>query len=337
MDRAAEGDSEAFARLIAPHRGALVRFADSRLGGRGDLGEDAVQEALTNGYRALATGTRPENLRAWLFTIVHNCAVNLQRSQRPVDALGENHAHVAPDTAAVVEQREWMDNLMAAIGALPDRQRQVLVGAALEGRSYQELAERHSTTIPAIKTLLHRARRHLSTGSLRHAFLPPWGWAAACMYRVLHHGKLASKAAVKPLLAGPLGLTFSAATIASTVLLALPGASPGPAGATPAHLGSAHLKRDARHSRQQTGAHGTQKLTPAALKRHQHHEAHQAITRCLHGQRLVKRRHSPGVVRYSPAALRYAIDHLPTFVRQYTMCEYALKHALLASVSHHSR
>jgi RNA polymerase sigma factor (sigma-70 family) len=320
LDRAARGDSDAFAQLIAPHREALVRFAGRQLGERAHLGEDAVQEAMVNAYGALAAGARPENLRAWLFTIVRNCAVNIRRAQRPTDPLPAVWDSGGPDTVALLEQREWMDGLMSAIGDLPDRQREVLVGHTFEGRSYRELAERHSTTVPAVKTLIHRARRGLTTGSwIRQALLPPWGWPGPGIYRLIGQGKFAVKAAIKPLLISPAAQMLGAATIASTVLLAIPGTRPGPAIATPIHHRHAgvhgHRSPGDRHS----GLRDGQSFTPAAERR----EAHRAIVSCERGYHIPKGR--------SPAALRYALKHLPTSLREYTDCEDEIKRALHGS------
>lgn len=316
LERAARGDSEAFGQLIAPHQEMLVRFARRQLAERAHLGEDAVQEALVNAYRALAAGVRPENLRAWLFTIVHNCAVNINRAQRATEPLPAACAGRSPDTVTLIEQREWMDGLMAAISVLPDRQREALVGHTFEGRSYQELAERHSTTVSAVKTLIYRARRGLSSESWVQALLPPWSWAARSLYRLAGHDKLIDKLTSL----GALGQMLGAATIASTVLLAIPGTQPGRAGATPTHHRHARLHTGGRHAH-----HGDTKTpTPAVV----HREAHQAIAACEHDKR---------VLRASTPALHYAARHLSTTVREYTGCESEIERALRGSLTSHRR
>ncbi|MGH2833481.1 MAG: RNA polymerase sigma factor [Solirubrobacteraceae bacterium] len=318
LERAARGDSDAFGRLIAPHRETLVRFARRQLAERAHLGEDAVQEALVNAHRALAGGARPENLRAWLFTIVRNCAININRAQRTAEPLPAAYASTSPDTVSLIEQREWMDGLMAAISVLPDRQREVLLGHTFEGRSYRELAERHSTTVSAVKTLLHRARRGLGSGSWVAALLPPWGWATSGIYRLAANDKLADRAGIKLTSLNAVGQMLGAATIASTVLLAIPGTQPGRAGATTTHARHAHM-----HVRSDTGGpharHGGARiLTPAVV----HREAHQAITSCEHDKR---------VLRGTAPALHYAIEHLSTIVREYTECEYRIRRVLTES------
>ena len=94
--------------------------------------------------------------------IVRNCALNARRQAQPTYVLGDgdgSRSGDAPNEAA--EQGEWIDWLMGAIGELPPRQRQAIVGRELEGRSHVELASSLGTTVLAVKTLLHRARARL--------------------------------------------------------------------------------------------------------------------------------------------------------------------------------
>lgn len=172
MDRVAAGEQEAFALLFAPYRAMLLQFAAGRLGGEAQLAEDVVQEAALNAFRALAAGTRPENLRAWLFTIVRNCASNARRVGRTSIPIEDRHeADVSQDPALVLADRERLVLLMSALGELPDRQRKALLGHALEGHSYREIAVRLDSSVSAVKTLIHRARRSLGAASLP-ALLP---------------------------------------------------------------------------------------------------------------------------------------------------------------------
>ncbi|MGA2455544.1 MAG: RNA polymerase sigma factor [Solirubrobacteraceae bacterium] len=71
-----------FEDLVRLHRAELTRFAVRQLGEHANQAEDVVQEALLNAHRALRAGTHPEHPRAWLFTIVHNAAVNATRGAR---------------------------------------------------------------------------------------------------------------------------------------------------------------------------------------------------------------------------------------------------------------
>src|SRR5690349_7007393 len=82
-ERTAAGDERAFAELVERHRKPLLRYVARRL--NAELAEDAVQEALLSAHRALAAGTVPTDMRAWLSTIAWRRALDLARRER--DAL----------------------------------------------------------------------------------------------------------------------------------------------------------------------------------------------------------------------------------------------------------
>ena len=171
--RTAAGDDDAFAQLAARHRPALLRFARSRLVGREDHADDAVQEGLIRALRSLRRGSTPEDPRAWLYVIVRNCCADVRRSGTVSAELTEDAMPIAPDVADVVASGDRLDRVVDAIGRLPQSQRSVLVEREFEGSSYEQLAARHDTTVGAVKSLLVRARRNLAAQpGLRSLVLP---------------------------------------------------------------------------------------------------------------------------------------------------------------------
>ncbi|HEY6886384.1 MAG TPA: sigma factor, partial [Solirubrobacter sp.] len=87
VERAGAGDERAFAELVERHREPLLRYVSRRFSP--ELAEDAVQEALLAAHRALRSGTRPTDVRAWLSTIAWRRALDLTRRERaalPLDA-----------------------------------------------------------------------------------------------------------------------------------------------------------------------------------------------------------------------------------------------------------
>ncbi len=322
MDRIAAGEQEAFGLLFAPYRTMLLQFAAGRLGGEAQLAEDVVQEAALNAFRALAAGARPENLRAWLFTIVRNCASNARRAGRPSIPIEDHHeADVSRDPALVLAGRERIALLMGALGELPDRQRQALLGHALEGHSYREIAVRLDSTVSAVKTLVHRARRSLGAASL--PALLPFPRGARRTARLLARGPLAGKAGAK----GAVGMAVQAlgtAAVTTGILMAVPGAGPG----TVIAGGLSHSTPTHRSSHRHHGGHrrSTQGDSHASLERRIHSEARRAIAQCGNGTR------KPG--HYTTAALLYARQHLSTEYIEYTNCPGLLTHELLHAVSH---
>jgi hypothetical protein len=93
----------------------------------------------------------------------HACALDLHaaRKRHPVVELAD-HAHPpAEDAQTAVERSLSMRTIVADVGRLPDSQRSALVLRELEGRSYVDIAHELDTTVPAVKSLLVRARQGL--------------------------------------------------------------------------------------------------------------------------------------------------------------------------------
>jgi RNA polymerase sigma factor (sigma-70 family) len=294
---------------VEAHRGELLRYARRQLGARAELAEDVLQDAFLNAYRQLAAGTRPENARAWLYAIVHNTTINATRTPGRAVALEARHSAAGgPTPAEALEQREWLDWLMGAIGTLPARQRAALVGHALEGRSYRELASRERTSISAIKTLIHRARRGLSEGSPRHVLTAPLLLLARRLSAGTARRALAGKLSANGV-AGTLATVLGTATLTSGLLLAVQ-AGPVRAGlASHREPASIHGAPDRPH---RGGSHGS--VAPAVRL---HHEAKLATVECEKDHRLG--RHLRG------AALQYAAGHLTTSLLEYTECQRVLQ------------
>ncbi len=310
IEMAAAGDGEAFARLIAQHRVPLVRFAGSILGGDRQAGEEVVQEAMLNAYRALEQGARPDLVRPWLFAIVRNGAINVRRRAQPTCELDDTHgssAHTTPNEAA--EQGEWIEWLMGAIAELPARQRQALVGRELEGRSHAELAAALGTSALAVKTLLHRARgrlRRLREEAMFSAGLLLRGRAAGAK------AGAGTKAA-----AGSVGSALAAASVTSLIVLAVHGGGVGSVRA--AGLPPRSVTISAAGRRQAPPAPGGEAPPPRSQVTH---EARQAIARCIHGRPLGS---------LSPAGLERAIHRLSTDQLEYTDCEGQFRTAIASA------
>jgi RNA polymerase sigma factor (sigma-70 family) len=156
----AAGSDDAFAALDARYRRRLVRFAQGFVPGGTADAEDVVQDAMVRAVRALRNGSRPDAVGGWLHRITRNCALDLTASRRrhPVVELAD-HAHPhAEDAQAAVERSFGVRGLVADVSQLPTTQRSALVLRELEGRSYADIADELDTTVPAVKSLLVRAR-----------------------------------------------------------------------------------------------------------------------------------------------------------------------------------
>jgi RNA polymerase sigma factor (sigma-70 family) len=121
--------------------------------------EDALQDVFLRAYGALRADDRPVTLRAWLYRVAHNrCIDQLRRvSPAPADVMDVSRTPLH-DPLAEAERREDLRRLVDDVRRLPEQQRSALLMRELEGLSYAELAGALNVTVPAVKSLLVRAR-----------------------------------------------------------------------------------------------------------------------------------------------------------------------------------
>src|SRR6195952_160511 len=81
LDRARQGDSEAFRALVEQHSRSVFRLAYRMTGNEQDA-EDVVQESFLRAYRQLGRFESRANFGTWLYRIVSNCSVDLMRSKQ---------------------------------------------------------------------------------------------------------------------------------------------------------------------------------------------------------------------------------------------------------------
>jgi RNA polymerase sigma factor (sigma-70 family) len=161
VDRARAGDQDAYARLVARY-GALAHRTAYLLGA-GDDAEDVVQEAFVKAYRGLGTFRAGAPFRPWLLRIVANETSNLRRGSRRRRSLelrlaDPDESAAAPDepehAAVAADARE---RLLAAVNALPDRDRQVLTCRYFLDLTEAETAEVLAWPRGSVKSRLSRA------------------------------------------------------------------------------------------------------------------------------------------------------------------------------------
>ena len=160
------GREDAFEVIAERYRDRLVGYASHMLRARGyAAAEDVVQDVLLRAYRALRADSRPMALRAWLYRIAHNRCLDELRGERPAVELFEEAVGTSEDAASAAGRRERLRELVVDIQGLPPQQRSALVIRELDGLSYAELAEALDTTVPAVKSLLVRARMNLAAAA----------------------------------------------------------------------------------------------------------------------------------------------------------------------------
>ncbi len=150
-------DDAAFSLIVARHQQSLIAHARQLLGPAGGDPRDIVQEALVRAFVALPRDDRPMALRPWLHCIVRNCALDALRRPHLVLCDPDDLPAPRPQPDAR-EVRELLAELLADLVSLPDRQRRALLLCVLADRSHASIAEELGTSVPAIKSLIARAR-----------------------------------------------------------------------------------------------------------------------------------------------------------------------------------
>ncbi len=156
------GSDEAFRAIHDRYRQRLFAYARQMLPGRQDA-EDALQDVFVRAYAGLRANDRQIALRAWLYRVAHNRCVDELR--RPLVSPAEVFELISipeQDPVAQADQRESLRRLIADVRRLPQQQRSALLMRELSGMSYAELAVTLETTVPAVKSLLVRARMALA-------------------------------------------------------------------------------------------------------------------------------------------------------------------------------
>ena len=148
----------AFERLYARHVREIYRYVLAVLHNPAEA-EDVTQTTFLNAYRAIQAGAEPQLPQNWLIAIAHNACRSRIRvaMRRPREVSLDEVAELALPEPERLNVRE----LLRAFGRLPSNQRAALALREFEGRSYPEIAETLGVTVPAVESLIGRARKTL--------------------------------------------------------------------------------------------------------------------------------------------------------------------------------
>ncbi|WP_020659879.1 RNA polymerase sigma factor [Amycolatopsis benzoatilytica] len=160
------GEPEVFAAIFDRHAPYLHRYLARRLGR--DVADDALAETFLAAFRRRARYDRQRpDARPWLYGIATNVVAQHRRDEvreyrllRVVRPQPHAEAH-DDDVAARVVAEARGPELGAALAALADGDRDVVLLTAAEGLSYEEVAEALGIPVGTVRSRLNRARRKL--------------------------------------------------------------------------------------------------------------------------------------------------------------------------------
>ncbi len=157
------GSEDAFGVIHDRYRQRLFGYVRQMLatGPRADA-EDVLQDVFVRAYGALRNDDRDVNLRAWLYRVAHNrCIDHLRRPTPAASEIFDMSRTPLQDPMETAQRRDDLRRLVEDVGRLPDQQRSAILMREIDGLAYADIAEALEVTVPAVKSLLVRARTGL--------------------------------------------------------------------------------------------------------------------------------------------------------------------------------
>ncbi|MBP82418.1 MAG: RNA polymerase subunit sigma-24 [Verrucomicrobiales bacterium] len=170
MLKVKSGDIAAFEELVEIHQGSVIGTVGKMLGGYSEA-EDIAQQVFVRVWKSAERYQPQAKFTTWLFTITRNLVFNetRRRKRKPTVSVEEREeesyqvvedvATVSPDQNVLHAELEAAVN--KAIRELPEKQRIAVVLRRYEEMPYDDIGDILSMSVPAVKSLLFRARTQL--------------------------------------------------------------------------------------------------------------------------------------------------------------------------------
>jgi RNA polymerase sigma-70 factor, ECF subfamily len=170
MRLVADGDTTAFEKLVERHQALVAGTVARMLSSNSDV-EDIAQQVFVRVWKSAGRYVARAKFTTWLLKITRNLVFNeMRRTKRhprvPVQIEPESEEVPLKDEAtatpdATLLQTELQSAIETAITLLPETQRMALVLRRYEELSYEEISDVLDLSVPAVKSLLFRARTEL--------------------------------------------------------------------------------------------------------------------------------------------------------------------------------
>ena len=139
----------------------LRRYARALLRDSEDA-DDLVQDCLERAWSRSHRWKPDSDLRAWMFTIMHNLYVNMVRRNEKRQTMALDGMRDPPDPSLSGQERsDGLRDLEKGLATLPAEQREVLLMVCLEDLSYQQVAGILGVPVGTVMSRLHRARERM--------------------------------------------------------------------------------------------------------------------------------------------------------------------------------
>lgn len=183
MLRVKGGDSDAFSQLMANYADRLIGIFTHLLHDK-DVAEDLAQDVFLRVFKARDRYEPTAKFSTYIFRIANNLASNTRRNRgrrkevplevrdsgplghRPEEKLLAEKSGMMPTRQ--IAKRELQDVVRQALSTLNERQRMAVMLHKFEGMSYADIGQAMEMTVPAVKSLLSRARDNLREALEQH-------------------------------------------------------------------------------------------------------------------------------------------------------------------------
>ncbi|MBM4335764.1 MAG: sigma-70 family RNA polymerase sigma factor [Deltaproteobacteria bacterium] len=161
-----DGDRRAFEALFSRYTPRILTFLTRLVRDRARA-EELTQDVFVRIYNAADRYQASARFSTWIFGIAHNLALNElsrahRRHERPATDLDlAGQVDPAPGVDDRLEADRKRQQIERALAKLPERQRAALLLRSEQGLDYSEIALALETTVPSVKSLIHRARETL--------------------------------------------------------------------------------------------------------------------------------------------------------------------------------
>jgi RNA polymerase sigma factor (sigma-70 family) len=166
------GDEAAFKYLVDNYQDRVFNTAIGIVQNAEDA-EDVAQEVFIQVFRSIHAFKAESKLSTWIYRITTTRALDLLRSRKSKKRFGflqrlfgdgNEPLHELPDfnhPGVAMDRKENASKLFKAISQLPENQKTAFTLHKLEDLSYQEISNIMQTSVPAIESLMHRAKQNL--------------------------------------------------------------------------------------------------------------------------------------------------------------------------------
>lgn len=169
MLRVRQGDAVAMRAIVSRHGDSVYAMARRMLPDSAEA-EDLAQRTFIRVWKAAPSYEPTAKFTTWLFTILKNLVFNEVRrlSRKPASSLEEHEqfgcglaAQGQPSPAEALRQKELEEVVEAALGSLPPKARMAMELRRVQQMNYEEIGAVLGMSLPAVKSLIFRARQAL--------------------------------------------------------------------------------------------------------------------------------------------------------------------------------